>query len=67
MRTLNRSQVSLHRSLTEADDGGYMPGSAEERFLEVWDLTREVWAFFQPTDAERRLQRHVAVLVKGEG
>jgi hypothetical protein len=41
-----------------------MPGTAEERFLEVWELTREVWAFFQEANAERRLQRDVAVLVR---
>jgi hypothetical protein len=63
--TLNRHQVALHRSHTEADDGGYMPGTPEERLLEVWELTREVWAFFQEANAERRLQRDVAVLVRG--
>ena len=41
---LNRRQVALHRSHTDPDDGGYMSGAAEERFLEVWELTREVWA-----------------------
>ena len=63
--TLNRHQVTLHMSHTEADDGGYTPGTAEERFLEVWELTREVWAFFQEANAERRLQRDVVVLVRG--
>lgn len=66
MRALNRRRVALHRSHAEADDGGYMPGTPEERFLEVWELTREVWAFFQETDAEQRLQRDVAVLVRGK-
>ncbi len=65
--TLNRHQVTLYRSHTEADDGGYMPGTAEERLLEVWELTREVWAFVPESNAERRLQRDVAVLVRGEG
>jgi hypothetical protein len=64
--TLNRHEVALYRSHSEADDGGYMPGTAEERLLEVWELTREVWAFVQESYAERRLQRDVAVLVRGE-
>jgi hypothetical protein len=64
--TLNRHKVTLYRSHTEADDGGYMPGTAEERLLEVWELTREVWAFVPESNAERRLQRDVAVLVRGE-
>lgn len=66
MHSLNRRQIALYHSHSEADDGGYMPGTAEERFLEVWELTREAWAFFQEADAERRLQRHVAVVVRGE-
>jgi hypothetical protein len=67
MPPLNRWQVSLHRSNAEADDGGYMSGTAEERLLEVWELTRDVWAFCREGNAERRLQRDVAVLVRGEG
>ena len=66
MSAVNRRQVSVHRSPAEADDGGYMPGTPEQRLLEVWELTRDVWAFCGDTNAERRLQRHVAVLVKGE-
>jgi hypothetical protein len=62
---LNRHRVVLYKSHAEADDGGYMPGTPEERLLEVWELTREVWAFFQEANAERRLQRDVAVLVRG--
>lgn len=43
-----------------------MPGTPEERVLQVWELTREAWAFFSQGDAERGLQRDVAVLVRGE-
>jgi hypothetical protein len=67
MPPLNRSQVTLYRSNAEADDGGYMHGTPAERLLEVWELTRDVWAFCREANAERRLQRHVAVLVRGEG
>lgn len=64
--SLNRRQVTLHKSSVEADDGGYMPGTAEERVLEVWELTHELWAFIQEADAEQRLQRDVAVLTRRE-
>jgi hypothetical protein len=68
MHSVDRNQIAMHRSLdeAEAEDSGFMPGTPEERILEVWELTGEVWAFFLPGDAEQRLQRNVAVLVRGE-
>jgi hypothetical protein len=59
MRSLNRHQVRVYRSHAEADDGGYMPGTPEARLSQVWELTKDAWAFFRGADAERRLQRHV--------
>lgn len=66
MRSVDRTKAILHRSLADADDRGYMPGTPEERVLEVWELTREAWSLFRQGDAEQRLQRDVAVLVRGE-
>lgn len=66
MQSVDRKQVVVHRSLAEAEDSGYMPGTPEQRILEVWELTRDAWTFFRQGDAERRLQRDVAVLVRGE-
>ena len=66
MSVLNRRQVSIHRSFAEAEDHGYMPGTPAERLSEVWDLTQEVWAFFREANAEQRLQRDVAVLIRGK-
>ena len=63
---MNRRQIARYRSHAEADDGGYMPGTAAERLSAVWELTRDVWAFFQEANAERRLQRDVVVLVRGK-
>jgi len=63
MSSLNRNHVRIYRSLAEADDGGYMPGTPEERLSQVWDLTQEAWSFFQGAHAEPRLQRDVAVLI----
>jgi hypothetical protein len=67
MPSVNRRHITIRRSLDEADDQGYMPGSAADRLLEVWELTREVFAFSQSADAESRLQRDVGVLIRGEG
>ena len=50
----------------EADDGGYMPGTPEERLSQAWELTKDAWAFFRGADGKRRLQRHAAVLIRGE-
>jgi hypothetical protein len=66
MPPLDRHQIRIHRSHADADDGGYMPGTPAERLSEVWDLTRDVWAFFRETNAEQRLQRDVAVLIRGK-
>lgn len=63
---LDRQQVRIYRSFDAAEDNGYMPGTPEERVLQVWELTREVWGLVPGGDAEQRLQRHVAVLIRGK-
>jgi hypothetical protein len=62
--SLDRQRIQLFHSHEEADDGGFMPGTPAERLSQVWELTREVWQFFEPDSAEQRLQRHAAVLVR---
>jgi hypothetical protein len=62
--SVDRQHVRLFRSLIESDDGGYMPGTPAERLAQVWELTREVWSFWDPSSAEQRLQRNVAVLFR---
>ncbi len=66
MHSVDRNHVVLHRSSTDADDSGFMPGNPEQRMLQVWELTKEAWAFFRQGDAERRLQRDAAVFVRGK-
>jgi hypothetical protein len=66
MARLNRQHTRIYRSHAAPDDGGYMPGSPQERLSQVWDLTREVWFFFHDIDAEQRLQRDVGVLIRGK-
>jgi hypothetical protein len=64
MSSLDRQYVRVHHSHDEADDGGYMPGTPAERVSQVWELTREVWSFCGDADAEQRLQRDAAVLIR---
>jgi hypothetical protein len=61
---VDRRQTRLYRSHAAADDHGYMPGTAEERVSQVWELTRETWAFVRGSDAEQRLQRDAAVFIR---
>jgi hypothetical protein len=61
---VDRRQVRVYRSHAAADDYGYMPGTAEERVSQVWELTREAWSFSRNGDTERRLQRDVAVFIR---
>jgi hypothetical protein len=64
---LDRQRAQLFRSLNEAQDGGYLPGTASERLAEVWELTRETWFFLDPALAEQPLQRDVAVFKRRGG
>ena len=50
----------------DVKDSGYVPGTMAERIGMVWPLTREVASLNKKFDVERRLQRHVAVLVRRE-
>ena len=61
--------IKLDRSVTrltrlEADDDGYVEGDPATRIALVWPITRETWVFMKQTDAQRRLQRNVATLVR---
>jgi len=56
---VDRQSIRLFRSGSDADDGGYMPGTPAERLAQVWELTREAWAFFRGSDAEQPLQRKI--------
>ena len=44
-------------------DNGYVQAGNAERFGMVWELTRQVWPF-TGKDAEQRLQRDVAKLIR---
>ena len=63
----DHQDVRLFRSNGEGDDGGFMPGTPEERLAQVWELTREAWFFAQGVDSDQPLRRDVAVFVRRGG
>ena len=63
---MNRHHTILGQ-LKDHQHDDYVPGTPEERIHLVWQLTREIVSLSANHDAERRLQRHVTRLVRGEG
>jgi hypothetical protein len=64
--TMNRKHTTI-RKMTEVRNDNYVAGTPEERILLVWPLTKQITSLSAAHDAERRLQRHVTVLVRREG
>lgn len=67
MRSLDRKAMKKIDIEQARQETGYMEGTPSERLAAVWDITRSTWAFVPDQDAERRLQRHLAVLTHREG
>jgi hypothetical protein len=59
---LMKDHVKLSK-MTDADDV-YVRASPAERVGFVWELTEELWSLRNRQDAERRLQRNVATLIR---
>ena len=53
--------------MTDHWNDDYVPGTPEERIGLDWPLTRKITSLSLKHDVERRLQRHVTRLVRGEG
>ena len=64
MKPMDRTRVAVRTLRDVRDDHGYVPGTMEERFALVWQLTREACALGGRYDAERRLQRHITRVVR---
>jgi len=65
----NKDIVKVNRSCTRlkknnGEDDSRVDASPAECFSFVWELTKEVWSLKSNEDVERRLQRHIAHLVK---
>lgn len=51
-------------SMKNIADNEYVENSPSERFLMVWQITLDAWAFKGDNNAEQRLQRNVTNLVR---
>ena len=60
---INRNIVRKS-SLSNHQDDNYMAASVQERIGIVWPLTKEIASLSPKHDVERRLQRHIAVLIR---
>lgn len=65
--TAMKREHTVRSRLAERRADDFVPGSPAERIALVWPLTREIVSLSTRYDAEQRLQRHVAVLVRREG
>ena len=64
---MDKRRITITK-LTPAQSGdhGFMDGTMAERLSNMWELTKSGWALMPDYDAKQRLQRHVAVLTRGE-
>jgi len=58
---VNRKKCVLKKLREE--DNGYVDADPAERVSMVWELTKQAWAF-AGINAEQRLQRNVAKLIR---
>lgn len=62
---MDRKHTAIYK-MTDKRNVDYVAGSAEDRILLVWPLTKEVASLSIKHDVERRLQRHITRLVRRE-
>ncbi len=62
---MDRKHTAIYR-MTDNRDVDYVTGSAKDRILLVWPLTKEIASLSIKHDVERRLQRHITRLVRRE-
>jgi hypothetical protein len=58
---VDRSRAVLLRNFQEDD---FVDAPPEVCVDFIWELTREIWSLSGSKDAERKMQRHIAVLRK---
>ena len=63
---MDRKQTAIYR-VTDNRNVDYVAGSAEDRILLVWPLTKEIASLSIKHDVERRLQRHITSLIRRKG
>jgi hypothetical protein len=63
MQKLDR-KVVIRKTFEESkQDSSFVDATMAERISQVWELTKDAWAM-TGINAEQRLQRHIAVLVR---
>jgi len=62
----NRSSIK-RVNIDEDRDDGYVESDRADLISMVWDITKDAWVFVRGANAERRLQRDVGTLIRGEG
>jgi len=63
---MDRKHTAIYRMIDNRNVD-YVAGSAEDRILLVWPLTREIASLSIKHDVERRLQRHITSLIRRKG
>ena len=63
MKTMKRD-IALKGVMKDMPDDDYVEGTPGFRIGIMWEITRDAWAFMGNRDAEQRLQRDVANLVR---
>ncbi len=63
---MDRSSIRRF-NMEEDQDDGYVEADRAELISMVWDITKDAWVFLRESNAERRLQRDVGKLIRGEG
>ena len=63
---MNKSITKLGKIGVD-DSDGFVPGTPSSRLGLVWPLTQEVTSLSKHHNAERRLQRNVAVVGRRKG
>jgi hypothetical protein len=63
---MDRKHTEIYK-ITDNRNLDYVAGTAEDRILLVWPLTKEIASLSIKHDVERRLQRHITSLIRRKG
>jgi hypothetical protein len=63
---MDRSSIRRF-NIEEDQDDGYVEADRADLMSMVWDITKDAWVFVRGANDERRLQRDVGKLIRGEG
>ena len=63
---MDRKHTETYK-ITDNRNADYIAGTAEDRILLVWPLTKEVASLSIKHDVERRLQRHITSIIRRKG